>query len=98
MRWMLLFIGLAAAPAAQAAGFGAGGATYDKLCADCHGLDGAPNLPGTPNFRRGESLLKSDPELIRSIRYGIGSMPGFDQLIDREGLVDVIFYIRSLQR
>jgi mono/diheme cytochrome c family protein len=83
---------------ATAGGFGSGGALYDRYCSSCHGLDGFPTLPGTPDFTRGESLLKSDPELIAAIRYGIRSMPGFDQTIDNEGMIDVVFYIRSLQR
>lgn len=87
-----------AASATAQTGFGEGGAIYDTHCASCHGLDGVPNLPGTPDFSRGESLLKSDAELIDSIRYGISSMPGFDHAIDREGLLDVVFYIRMLQR
>jgi len=90
-------LALAAGPAA-AAGLGNGGALYDRHCANCHGLDGTPNLPGTPDFGRGESLLKSDAELAAAIRFGVSSMPGFDQIIDREGILDVIFYMRTLQR
>lgn len=89
---------IAAVNAASAGGPGAGGALYDRYCANCHGLDGVPNLPGTPDFTRSESLLKTDPELMAAIRFGMRSMPGFDQTINREGLLDVIFYIRTLQR
>ncbi len=77
---------------------GSGGALYDRYCASCHGFDGVPNLPGTPDFTRGESLAKTDPELIHAIRFGVLSMPGFDQTIDKKGLIDVVFYIRTLQR
>jgi mono/diheme cytochrome c family protein len=89
---------IAAAGPAHAADPGSGGALYDRYCASCHGFDGFPNLPGTPDFTRGESLLKSDRELIAAIRFGVLSMPGFEQTIDREGLIDVVFYIRTLQR
>jgi len=89
---------IAAAGAAHAGEPGAGGVLYDRYCANCHGFDGFPNLPGTPDFTRGESLMKSDPELINAIRFGVLSMPGFEQTIDREGMIDVVFYIRALQR
>jgi len=88
---------LAGGPAAGA-GFGPGGPVYDRYCASCHGADGFPNLPGTPDFTRGESLLKTDAELIGAIRFGLRAMPGFEQTIDKEGLIDVVFYIRTLQR
>jgi mono/diheme cytochrome c family protein len=88
---------IAAAGPAPAGGPGAGGALYDRYCASCHGFDGFPNLPGTPDFTRGEGLMKSDPELIAAIRFGVLSMPGFEQTIDQEGLIDVVFYIHTLQ-
>ena len=96
IRWLLPMM-LAAGPA-FAAGFGPGASVYEQHCASCHGSDGRPLLPGAPDFTRGESLLKSDRELMDAVRFGIGSMPGFDHLIDREGLQDVVFYLRTLQR
>jgi mono/diheme cytochrome c family protein len=102
MRRRLLILALIAASIASGpaagAGFGPGGPVYDRYCANCHGADGFPNLPGTPDFTRGESLEKTDPELINAVRFGVRSMPGFDQTIDKEGLFDVVLYIRSLQR
>jgi mono/diheme cytochrome c family protein len=89
---------LTAGGPAVGGGFDSGRPTYDRFCANCHGFDGVPNLPGTPDFTRGEGLMNSDPELIRAIRFGVRSMPGFDQTIDKEGLIDVVFYIRTLQR
>ena len=97
-RLALIAALVAAGSPAFAGGAGSGGALYDQYCARCHGFDGFPNLPGTPDFTRGESLLKSDPELINALRFGIRSMPGFDQTIDEKGLIDVVFYIRTLQR
>ena len=83
---------------AMGAGFGPGRAIYDRHCANCHGFDGVPNLPGTPDFTRGEGLQNNDPKLINAIRFGLRSMPGFDQTIDKEELIDVVLYIRTLQR
>ena len=95
---LALFAASLAGGSATGAGFGPGGDIYDRHCANCHGSDGYPNLPGTPDFTRGESLEKTDPELINAVRFGVRSMPGFDQTIDKEGLFDVVLYIRSLQR
>ena len=89
---------LVAGGPAPGGGFGPGGGIYDRYCANCHGFDGVPNLPGTPDFSRSEGLLNNDPELINAIRFGVRSMPGFDQTIDKEGLIDVVLYIRTLQR
>jgi mono/diheme cytochrome c family protein len=101
-RWPLALVLAAilagAAEPALSAGFGLGAPVYEQHCASCHGGDGKPLLPGSPDFTRGESLLKSDRELMDAIRFGVGSMPGFDQLIDREGLLNVVTFIRTLRR
>ena len=94
---MVLAIVFAQAPN-QAIASGTGAEIYRRHCETCHGTDGRPNLPGTPDFTRGEGLLKSDQELVNSLRFGIGTMPGFDHQLDKKGFIDVIFYIRSLQR
>jgi len=75
-----------------------GKGTFALYCANCHGFDGVPNLPGTPDFSRGEGLQNIDAALINAIRFGVRSMPGFDQTINKEELIDVVFYIRTLQR
>ena len=75
-----------------------GAALYDRHCARCHGPDGRPDLPATPDFTRGEGLLKSDQELVNALRFGVGAMPGFEHELTKEEFIDVIFHIRSLQR
>lgn len=97
-RLAALFLALSPALSASAQGFDGGPQIYMRLCADCHGADGVPNLPGMPDFSRGEGLLKSDFELVDSIRFGIRGMPGFDQQISNEDMIDVLFFLRSLQR
>ena len=53
-------------------------------------------MPGTPNFRRLESLMKPDMQLLTVIRNGKGVMPGyFGVLRDRE-ILDVVAYLRTL--
>jgi len=93
---MMAGLSLSYIPAAEAAGSGA--EIYRMHCARCHGFDGVPDLPGTPSFARGEGLLKSDQALIEAIRRGIGTMPGFDDQIENEDLIDVLFYIRTFER
>lgn len=99
-------IGLAAASAitasvlggsAAAADIQRGAALYSTHCAVCHGSSGAPVMPGAPNFRRIESLMRPDMHLLAVIRNGKGAMPGyFGVLRDRE-ILDVIAHLRTLR-
>jgi mono/diheme cytochrome c family protein len=77
---------------------GPGADTYATHCARCHGAEGQPELAGAPDFTRGQGFLKSDAELIEAIRFGVGTMPGFEGLIDSEEMIDVLYYIRALER
>lgn len=94
---MLLATFLAfAAASAGAADINKGGTLYATHCAACHGASGTPVMPGTPNFRRMESLMKPDMQLLTVIRNGKGVMPGyFGVLRDRE-ILDVVAYLRTL--
>lgn len=100
MRPLVLTLTLlvAATATARAGPIESGREVYDRYCAGCHGSDGRPVLPGTPDFTRGETLMKTDQQLMDAIRFGVSSMPGFDQTIDNEGLINVLFYIRTLER
>lgn len=85
-----------AAGTAGAADIHKGGTLYATHCAACHGANGTPVMPGTPNFRRMESLMKPDMQLLTVIRNGKGVMPGyFGVLRDRE-ILDVVAYLRTL--
>ena len=69
---------------------------YEENCAACHGYDGQPMVPGTPNFATGERLEKGDEELLASIREGINDMPPWDEdLSDAEQKI-VVNYLRTL--
>jgi cytochrome c6 len=73
-----------------------GSTVYSNHCAVCHGSNGSPVMPGAPNFRRMESLMRPDMQLMSAIRNGKGAMPGyFGVLRDRE-ILDVIAYLRTL--
>ena len=59
-------------PRALAADPMAGKPIYERHCESCHGLKGRGRLAGTPDFRRGDALLKSDIALVAHIRAGRG--------------------------
>jgi cytochrome c6 len=81
---------------ATAADITKGGTLYATHCAACHGANGAPVMPGAPNFRRMDTLMRPDMQLLTSIRNGKGAMPGyFGVLRDRE-ILDVVAYLRTL--
>jgi cytochrome c6 len=75
-----------------------GAQTYAMHCAMCHGPAGQGIQPGAPKFNRGERLLQSDLALVNSIRAGRGAMPGFAGMLRDREILDVIAYIRTLQR
>lgn len=69
---------------------------YRTHCAGCHGDDGRGVAPGSPDFRRASSLLRPDAELLLSVRAGRGTMPGYQGVLDRYQMLDVIAYLRTL--
>ena len=93
----LASIGAALFGSAAAADIQRGSALYSTHCAVCHGSSGTPVMPGAPDFRRIESLMRPDMQLLAVIRNGKGAMPGyFGVLRDRE-ILDVIVYLRTLR-
>jgi len=74
-----------------------GGEIYNKQCVNCHGERGRPNMPGVPNFARGERLMQSDIDLIKSIGRGKGMMPSYQGLLSERDITDVIAYLRTLR-
>lgn len=72
-----------------------GSRVYNEQCAYCHGTDGSGELPGLPNFQRGERLMQTDQSLFRVISDGRGSMPAFAGLLDEREILDVIAYLRT---
>lgn len=75
-----------------------GEALYEAHCARCHGPQGVPVLPGTPDFTRGEGLIATDRTLMQSVQNGKGLMPSFDHVLSEQEMLDVITYARTLQR
>lgn len=87
----------AGATGAMAADPGKGRQIYMQHCQNCHGLNGTPQMPGIPDFRRGESLFKPDIEVVRKIRSGQGMMPSYEGLFTEEELLDVVAFLRTLR-
>lgn len=92
---------LAAALGALALGAGAadvqrGATVYAAHCALCHGSNGTPVMPGAPNFRRMESLMRPDMQLMTAIRNGKGAMPGYFGVLREREMLDVVAYLRTL--
>lgn len=83
---------------AQAADIFAGQTVYEAHCASCHGTDGVPLVPGTPDFALGRGLDKPDVFLVETIRTGVNLMPGYDRIIDDQDILNAIAYIRTLRR
>lgn len=74
----------------------AGRGLFEENCAACHGYDGVPMLPGTPNFFAGERLDKSDEALLETITKGKDLMPSWDGELDAEQLQQLLKYIRGM--
>jgi cytochrome c6 len=85
-----------AASGAWAADVQRGATLYRMHCAVCHGQNGTPILPGAPDFRRFDSLLRPDQQLLQGIRSGKGAMPGFMGVLKDREILDVIAYLRTL--
>lgn len=88
----------AAAPSAEAADIFRGQTIYETHCASCHGADGAPLVPGTPDFAMGGGLDKPDFQLIQTVKAGSNLMPGYDSIISDQEILDAIAYIRTLRQ
>jgi mono/diheme cytochrome c family protein len=80
---------------------------YRKLCADCHGIDGAGNTPrgmGNPNNDLTDAAWKygGDAGSIEAIiRTGVfGEMPAHDELTDEQvrQIVDHVLKLRGESR
>jgi len=97
-RIALALAALVLALPAGAADIARGAQTYAIHCAMCHGPAGQGIQPGAPKFNRGERMLQSDLALLNSIRMGRGAMPGFAGMLRDRDILDVIAYIRTLQR
>ena len=93
----LIVLAASAAPS-QAADTVRGGQLYAMHCANCHGPAGQGIFPGTPKMNRGERMMQSDLALLETLRRGKNAMPGYYGVMRDRDLLDVIAYVRTLQR
>jgi cytochrome c6 len=88
----------ASAFGALAADVGAGQRIYQMHCVGCHGIGGQSPIPNAPNFSRAERLMQPDMALMMSIKAGKMAMPSFNGILRDQQILDVIAYLRTLQR
>lgn len=72
-----------------------GAELFRRHCTGCHGADGRPVLPGTPDLSRPTALLKPDPALLVSIRSGRGAMPAYQGLLRDREILDIVAHLRN---
>ncbi len=97
-RAFLAVLALAAPSMAGAADLARGGQIFALHCATCHGPSGQGGIPGAPRFNRGERLMQSDFTLLATVRRGKNVMPAFGGVLRDREILDVIAYLRTLQR
>jgi len=87
----------ATAPA-NAADTGAAKATFENVCAACHGIDGHGGERGPDIAARAETVQKTDAELLAILKDGrtAKGMPGF-AAYGNERLAALVAYVRALQ-
>ena len=69
---------------------------YHERCAACHGIDGNPILPASPNFAKGERMEKGDKELLNTMRHGKNLMPAWKEILTAEEMKDVLTFARII--
>jgi len=97
-------MGQVTAPASRAGGetqarqWRAGEETYSMFCAGCHGLNGVASFSKSPSFALSQRMEKTDDQLFRSVRDGIGEMPAWGGKISDAELRNTIAFVRTLRR
>ncbi len=69
---------------------------YHANCVMCHGEDGVPLVPGTPDFSKGERLNKSDAELLKTLQEGKDVMPAWKDVLNEQQRRDMLRYVRTV--
>lgn len=97
----VLALGLVASP--SAAQQPAAKASYDKLCAACHGpmghgdgLAAAALTPRPTNFADSSVVKRTDAELARLIGDGKPPMPAFSKQLSASQIMVLVAYVREL--
>jgi mono/diheme cytochrome c family protein len=71
---------------------------FIKKCAGCHGTDGVPSIPGTPDFTDPKfHSSHTDEQLLKSITEGKDPrMPAYGEILEKEEIQALVPYIRKL--
>jgi len=94
----LLFAYIGISSTALAADVVEGQRIYNQYCIGCHGAGGNSAMPNAPSFSRGERLMQPDMMLLMSVKTGKMAMPSFNGILRDQQILDVIAYLRTLQR
>lgn len=70
---------------------------YQKFCSGCHGFNGIAAYVHSPSFALGESLDKSDGQLMQSLLKGTGEMPNWDDKLSLGELREALRFVRTLR-
>lgn len=98
IRTAVLAVGLSGVcQAVMAADPQQGRKLYKTHCENCHGANGSGQIPGAPDFLRGDALMKPDLDLMRTVKAGRGMMPAYQGMFTEPELLDVIAYLRTLR-
>ncbi len=73
-----------------------GAELFEENCVACHGESGVPNLPGAPDFSKGERLEKTDVELLKSINAGLnGVMPPWNGILSENEMKSCLDHLKT---
>lgn len=93
----IILLILCMATSVHAGSIGQGRAFFSDQCARCHGHDGrGGQMPGTPNFSRGEGLRMTNVQLKDRILRGKMACPSFRGILSEKDVLDVVSYLRTL--
>lgn len=104
MMHRLLFLTFASL-SLPAAAFADGKATYDKMCASCHGADGKGNADkakllkldvATLNLGRAESAKLTQDDLKKIITDGKAKMPAYGKKLKPEEVDPIVAHTTTL--
>jgi mono/diheme cytochrome c family protein len=91
------------APVSSAGEAKGGKATYDKLCASCHGADGKGNPAMAKalgekglNLTTKEVKAAKDDDLLKVIAEGRGKMPASGKSLSKPEQKEILDFVRSL--
>lgn len=94
---LLLLIAACLNPSSSFAGSREGKQTYELHCEMCHGNSGQSPMADVPDFSRGEGLYNTDQNLLLRIQAGKSSCPGYDGILRKQKILDVIAYLRTFK-